>query len=242
MYTSTDIYTNAPTLTYQYSDQGEVCSAAGANVDISVLRYPGDHIYAHQSEGYGIVVSSIDEIPSAYKAYMQTAYPNFAGSYERIQFLYRNILTNLSDNEYVIKDAWILGLHPDGGKQIQKLRERFAASKSKIEAEVSVCEKAENRAAELEALLCPQVKTWQEKHEEGTDYYGAVTVAGQTYRCHNISDVGYAIIGPRGGIPVKEQWYSYAGGTENYSSMTDAEKLVVEYIRLRPIIYTGVNM
>lgn len=161
--------------------------------------------------------------------------------WKRLQELVAQMLSKLPDHEYVVAAAWIAGVHPDGGKEIAALRQRYQKSKEAVEAEIQAELAKKQRIRELESSMCPEfLETKKIRHEEGVDYYAEVLIKDKTYICRNIADFGYAIYLKDVGMAfLKETWWLENG---SQVTMADDEKLAVEYLRLKPPIYSGINM
>ena len=197
MYSSTDIYINFSDLTYQYTNKGEISLQAGGPA-ISVRRIPTDSRPAHHTF-HNPIVDSIDDIPKGVEAYFRQGYTNFPQAYERRLEIAIEHFERFNNSPSSIAEAWIFGLHPDGGEQIANHRKQWAESKVQIEQEQIEERARDNRITELELALSPtQLKTWKDNHEEGVDYWGSVNLGGQKYTVSNRCDIGFCIHNPSG--------------------------------------------
>lgn len=237
-FTETDIYVNAPNLTYQYSKAGEIATSAGSKIGIAVRRVPQDFRPPHHTH-HDLIVDLIDDIPAAYKEEIISRWQK--KGWERLQELTKALLAKLPENAAVQESAWIVGLHPDGGSYIAKLRQRYADSKTAVEAEIDRATAKQNRIQELEALLKIEILRQETvKHNEGVDYRASVQIDGKVYVCRNIFDVGYVIHPPSGkGVALENKWWTSDGEEQ---LMSPDELLAVEYLRLRPPVSAGLNM
>lgn len=238
MLTQTNIYLCGHDLTYQYNPEGEIATSAGSGLHISVRRVPGD-LKPSYHDHYDPIVDSIDDIPPCYKNLILDRWGE--QGWKRLQYFTQAILDKRPENPSVQEQAWIAGLHPDGGEYIANLRQRYAASKAEVEAEIACSTAKQDRIDELKTLLQPQVLRTQESKnpEGGVDYRAEVEICGAVYICRDLFDAGYVIHPPDGkGVATEGTWWSL----DDERLMTAAELLAVEYLRLCPPIYSGINM
>ncbi len=237
-FSATDIEVIGSDLTYRSDPEGAIATN-GDSVAIGVRRVPNDFRPPHHTS-YDLLVNGIGEIQPAYKAHIIKSYGE--SGWSRLQELLQDTLTALPENPSAIQHAWIAGLHLNGGEYIAKMRARFAQSKANVEAEISAEQVKRDRVKELEAFLQPQVlsNTKTPNEEGGYDYHAKVEIAGAVYHYRNIFDAGCVIHPPDGiGVASANVWWL---PSEAERPMTAAELLAIEYLRLCPPTYSGINM
>lgn len=98
-------------LTYQYSDEGQICTQMGASMELT-----------------------FDEtVRERYQAAIRAEYADFPGAWERLVELSRKSLEALPDNPFAQEQAWLCGVHPDGGERVAKIRQQAATERSAVE-------------------------------------------------------------------------------------------------------------
>lgn len=218
-----------PSLTYQYTEEGQIDNSHGG----SSLRFD-------------------ETVRERFKDLTISRFADRPGTWDRLCFLVGDTLKALPDNEFTIESAWLCGLVEDGGPRVAGCYKSLAKYRAALAEDEAKKRALEQERAELEAELSFRVLR-KEQHFANVEITSKSTGEKLQFDCRNVFDVGYVVnplypIAPgrkAGGIANGGQWMQYEGGAigwVNVRPLTEVETKAIRYLGKFAPISTALRM
>jgi hypothetical protein len=215
-----------PTITYQYSDEGELSGQTSAPILFD------------------------EHVQERFRADVEKSYDNHPDAWPRLCQLMSKQLDRLPDNSFVQQYAWLCGIG-DGGPHVAGLFTQLAKLR-KADEERAIREVEDSkRRDDLKSKIALRVVR---KLNDGIVVEVSSRSTGEQLRfsCRNIFDFGYVINADYpisegrepGGICVRGLWQDYLDGQgwHDIRPATEFELLAISYLHQFPPVYDGIRM